>query len=84
MVGDPTTPRNPNTLTPAQTHHHNPIPLASHHPHPHKRWIRAEWSIPQKRAIIAALIDTLIVKPTEPGKRGARFRPERVELTFKA
>ena len=43
-----------------------------------------EWSIPQKRAIIAALIDTLIVKPAEPGKRGARFRPERVELTFKA
>lgn len=43
-----------------------------------------EWSIPQKRAIIAALIDTLIVKPAEPGKTGARFRPERVELTFKA
>lgn len=43
-----------------------------------------EWSIPQKRAIIAALIDTLIVKPAQPGKTGARFRPERVELTFKA
>ena len=43
-----------------------------------------EWSIPQKRAIIAALVDTLIVKPAEPGKTGARFRPERVELTFKA
>ena len=39
---------------------------------------------PQKRAIIAALIDTLIVKPAQPGKTGARFRPERVELTFKA
>lgn len=43
-----------------------------------------EWSIPQKRAIIAALIDTLIVKPSPVSKRGARFRPERVELTFKA
>jgi len=41
-----------------------------------------EWSIPQKRAIIAALVDTLIVKPLPRG--GARFRPERVELTFKA
>ncbi|VEG29964.1 zinc ribbon domain-containing protein [Actinomyces howellii] len=26
-------------------------------------------------------IDTLVVKPADPGKRGARFRPERVELT---
>lgn len=42
----------------------------------------SEWSIPQKRAIIAALVDTLIVKPLPTG--GARFRPERVELTFKA
>ncbi len=41
----------------------------------------AEWSIPQKRAIIAALIDTLIVKP-EPQDPGGS--PERVDLTFKA
>src|SRR5699024_4868435 len=44
-------------------------------------WVH-EWSIPQKRAIIAALVDTLIVKPLPRG--GARFRPDRVELTFKA
>ena len=32
-----------------------------------------QWSIPQKRAIIAALVDTLIIKPLPRG--GARFRP---------
>lgn len=42
----------------------------------------SQWSISQKRAIIAALVDTLIVKPLPTG--GARFRPERVEITFKA
>lgn len=41
-----------------------------------------EWSIPQKRAIIAALVDTLVIKPLPTG--GARFRPERVQITFKA
>lgn len=41
-----------------------------------------EWSIPQKRAILTALIDTLVVHP-DPFC-GSRFRPERVELTFKA
>ena len=42
----------------------------------------AEWSIPQKRAILTALIDTLVVNP-DP-YCGSRFRPQRVELTFKA
>lgn len=46
-----------------------------------KAWA-TEWSIPQKRAIIAALVDTLIIKPLPTG--GARFRPERVQITFKA
>ncbi|GAA4707693.1 Site-specific DNA recombinase [Promicromonospora umidemergens] len=41
-----------------------------------------EWSIPQKRAIMSALIDTLVVNP-DPNC-GSRFRPARVELTFKA
>jgi hypothetical protein len=41
-----------------------------------------EWSIPQKRAILVALIDTLIVDPAP--NSGSRFRPERVRLTFKA
>src|SRR5699024_7483657 len=41
-----------------------------------------QWSIPQKRAIIAALVDTLIIKPLPRG--GARVRPERVQITFKA
>ncbi|SJN16363.1 hypothetical protein FM104_14160 [Microbacterium esteraromaticum] len=42
----------------------------------------SEWSIPQKRAIIAALVDTLVILPLPNG--GARFRPERVQITFKA
>lgn len=41
-----------------------------------------EWTVPTKRAIIAALVDTLIVNPLPNG--GARFRPERVQITFKA
>lgn len=41
-----------------------------------------EWSIPQKRAILTSLIDTLVVNP-DPNC-GSRFRPERVELLFKA
>ncbi|MFT4137037.1 recombinase family protein [Microbacterium sp.] len=41
-----------------------------------------EWSIPQKRAILSSLIDTLVVNP-DP-YCGSRFRPERVDLTFKA
>lgn len=41
-----------------------------------------EWTIPQKRAIITALVDTLVVMPFPNG--GGRFRPERVRLTFKA
>lgn len=41
-----------------------------------------EWSIPHKRAILTALIDTLIVNP-DPNC-GSRFRPQRVHLTFKA
>lgn len=40
------------------------------------------WSIPQKRAILAALIDTLIVHPNP--RNGSRFVPGRVELRFKA
>lgn len=40
------------------------------------------WTIPQKRAVLTALIDTLIVKP-DP-YCGSRFRPQRVHLTFKA
>lgn len=46
-----------------------------------KAW-ESEWSIPQKRAIIAALVDTLVILPLPNG--GARFRPERVQITFKA
>ena len=42
----------------------------------------AEWTVPQMRAIITALIDTLIVHP-DPNC-GSRFRPERVEITMKA
>ena len=41
------------------------------------------WSIPQKRAILHTLIDTLVIHPTIGGN-GPKFRPERVELTFKA
>lgn len=41
-----------------------------------------EWTVGQKRAILSALIDTLVVRP-DP-KSGSRFRPERVHLTFKA
>ncbi|ODU06357.1 MAG: hypothetical protein ABS81_04910 [Pseudonocardia sp. SCN 72-86] len=41
-----------------------------------------EWSIPQKRAILTSLIDTLVVNP-DPNC-GSRFRPERVDLLFKA
>ena len=41
-----------------------------------------EWTIPQKRAILTALIDTLVVNP-DPNC-GSRFRPQRVQLTFKA
>lgn len=41
-----------------------------------------EWTIPQKRAILTALIDSLVVDP-DPNC-GSRFRPERVRLTFKA
>lgn len=41
-----------------------------------------EWTVGQKRAILTALIDTLIVRP-DPSC-GPRFRPERVQLTFKA
>ncbi|MDR1189968.1 MAG: recombinase family protein [Bifidobacteriaceae bacterium] len=47
-----------------------------------RRAWESEWPIPQKRAIVAALVDTLIVKPLPNG--GARFRPERVQITFKA
>ena len=41
-----------------------------------------EWTVPQKRAILTALIDSLVVQPYANG--GSRFRPERVQLTFKA
>jgi site-specific DNA recombinase len=41
-----------------------------------------DWSIPQKRAILSTLIDTLVVNP-DPNC-GSRFRPQRVQLTFKA
>lgn len=41
-----------------------------------------EWTVGQKRAILNALIDTLVVLP-DPNC-GSRFRPERVQLTFKA
>lgn len=47
-----------------------------------RRAWESEWSIPQKRAIIAALVDTLVILPLPKG--GARFRPERVQITFKA
>ena len=40
-----------------------------------------EWTVPQKRAIITALVDTLIVYP-DPNP-GSRFRPQRVQLTLK-
>lgn len=40
------------------------------------------WTIPQRRAILAAVVDTLIVMPRR--ESGARFRPDRVELRFKA
>ncbi len=40
------------------------------------------WTVPQKRAILAALIDTLIVHPNP--RNGSRFVPSRVELRFKA
>jgi hypothetical protein len=40
-----------------------------------------EWPVATKRAIIAALVDTIIVNSGTPG---AYFRPERVEITFKA
>lgn len=41
-----------------------------------------EWSIAQKRAILTALIDTLVVNPLS--KPSNTFRPDRVQLTFKA
>lgn len=41
-----------------------------------------QWTIPQKRAILAALIDTLVVRPNP--RNGSRFVPDRVELRFKA
>lgn len=41
-----------------------------------------EWTVPQKRAIITALVDTLVVNPAS--RSGARFDPKRVELTLKA
>lgn len=47
-----------------------------------RRAWEGEWSIPQKRAIIAALVDSLVINPFPTG--GARFRPERVVITFKA
>lgn len=40
------------------------------------------WTIPQKRAVLAALIDTLVVHPVSNAV--PRFRPERVELTLRA
>lgn len=44
-----------------------------------KAW--GEWSISQKRAILHALIDVLVIKPQRPS--GPRFNPDRVELRFK-
>lgn len=41
-----------------------------------------DWTIPQRRAILGALVDTLIVMPRKAS--GTRFRPDRVELRFKA
>lgn len=41
-----------------------------------------DWSIPQRRAILAALIDTLVVSPSP--RNGSRFNPDRIELRFKA
>ncbi|WP_306770326.1 recombinase family protein [Microbacterium sp. 18062] len=41
-----------------------------------------EWSVPQKRAILTALIDTLTVYPVPKGTN--HFRPDRVQLIFKA
>lgn len=41
-----------------------------------------EWTIPQKRAILAALIDTLVIDPQLPS--GPRFNPNRVKLRFRA
>jgi site-specific DNA recombinase len=41
----------------------------------------SEWLIPQRRAILSALIDSLVVRPQPP--RGPRFNPDRVELRFK-
>ncbi|WP_448233625.1 recombinase family protein [Microbacterium lacticum] len=41
-----------------------------------------EWSIPQKRAILVAVIDRLVVNP-DPYS-GSRFRPDRVELVLRA
>ncbi|MBU2695919.1 hypothetical protein CCO04_12585 [Pimelobacter sp. 30-1] len=40
------------------------------------------WTIPQKRAVLAALVDTLVVHP-DPNAV-PQFRPERVELTLRA
>lgn len=40
------------------------------------------WAVPRKRAILATMIDTLVVNPNL--YCGPRFRPERVELIFKA
>lgn len=42
----------------------------------------SKWSVLQKRAILAALIDTLTVDPVPKGTN--RFVPERVRLIFKA
>ncbi|WP_375404890.1 recombinase family protein [uncultured Amnibacterium sp.] len=39
------------------------------------------WNIPQRRAILAAIVDTLIVLPRRDS--GPIFRPDRVELRFK-
>ncbi len=41
-----------------------------------------DWSIPQRRAILAAVVDTLVVLPRRDS--GKQFRPDRVELRFKA
>lgn len=48
---------------------------------PALRRVWSEWSIPQKRAILGALIDTLVIRPQPPN--GPRFNPDRVELRFK-
>ncbi|GAB33349.1 recombinase family protein [Gordonia otitidis] len=46
-----------------------------------KAW-ESEWTIAQKRAIITAMVDSIVVNP-DPNC-GSRFRPQRVDLTMKA